>query len=201
MKIYIQKELNTIMSNKIKKKLSLMQSDELLKILNARFEKNMNRHKGIDWTKIQIKLEADSEKLWSLNEMEISGGEPDVVGFDKKTGEYIFYDCSAESPKNRRSLCYDRNAWESRKEHKPKNNAMDMAKEMGIEILTEEQYRELQKLGNFDNKTSSWLNTPSDIRKLGGAIFGDYRFGRVFVYHNGAESYYAGRAFRGCLKV
>ena len=189
------------MSKKIKKKLSLMQSDELLKILNARFEKNMNRHKGIDWTKIQIKLEADSEKLWSLNEMEISGGEPDVVGFDKKTGEYIFYDCSAESPKNRRSLCYDRNAWESRKEHKPKNNAMDMAKEMGIEILTEEQYRELQKLGNFDNKTSSWLNTPSDIRKLGGAIFGDYRFGRVFVYHNGAESYYAGRAFRGCLKV
>lgn len=178
-----------------------MQSNELLKILNARFEKNMNRHKGIDWTKIQIKLEADSEKLWSLNEMEISGGEPDVVGFDKKTGEYIFYDCSAESPKNRRSLCYDRNAWESRKEHKPKNNAMDMAKEMGIEILTEEQYRELQKLGNFDNKTSSWLNTPSDIRKLGGAIFGDYRFGRVFVYHNGAESYYAGRAFRGCLKV
>ena len=201
MKIYIQKELNTIMSNKIKKKLSLMQSDELLKILNARFEKNMNRHKGIDWTKIQIKLEADSEKLWSLNEMEISGGEPDVVGFDKKTGEYIFYDCSAESPKNRRSLCYDRNAWESRKEHKPKNNAMDLASEMGIEILTEEQYRELQKLGNFDNKTSSWLNTPSDIRKLGGAIFGDYRFGRVFVYHNGAESYYAGRAFRGCLKV
>ncbi|HQY21891.1 MAG TPA: DUF4256 domain-containing protein [Ignavibacteria bacterium] len=189
------------MSKKIKKKLSLMQSNELLKILNARFEKNMNRHKGIDWTKIQIKLEADSEKLWSLNEMEISGGEPDVVGFDKKTGEYIFYDCSAESPKNRRSLCYDRNAWESRKEHKPKNNAMDMAKEMGIEILTEEQYRELQKLGNFDNKTSSWLNTPSDIRKLGGAIFGDYRFGRVFVYHNGAESYYAGRAFRGCLKV
>jgi len=201
MKIYIQKELNTIMSNKIKKKLSLMQSDELLKILNARFEKNMNRHKGIDWTKIQIKLEENSEKLWSLNEMEISGGEPDVVGFDKKTGEYIFYDCSAESPKNRRSLCYDRNAWESRKEHKPTNNAMDMAKEMGIEILTEEQYRELQKLGNFDNKTSSWLNTPSDIRKLGGAIFGDYRFGRVFVYHNGAESYYAGRAFRGCLKV
>lgn len=189
------------MSKKIKKELSPDQCDMLLKILKTRFEKNMSRHKGINWTKVQTKLESNLEKLWTLNEMEITGGEPDVVGFDKKTGEYIFYDCSAESPTGRRSFCYDREAWESRKEHKPKNNAMDFAAEMGIEILTEDQYRELQKLGNFDMKTSSWINTPVEIRKLGGAIFGDYRFGRVFIYHNGAESYYAGRAFRGCLRV
>ena len=189
------------MSKKIKKELSSDQSDELLIILKARFEKNMNRHKGLEWSKVLKKLQANSEKFWYLNEMEITGGEPDVVGFDKKTGEYIFYDCSAESPKDRRSLCYDRDAWESRKEHKPKNNAIDMAASMGIEILTEDQYRELQELGNFDTKTSSWLQTPAEIRNLGGAIFGDYRFGRVFIYHNGAESYYAGRAFRGCLRV
>ena len=189
------------MSKKIKKELSPDQCDMLLKILKTRFEKNMSRHKGINWIKVQTKLESNLEKLWTLNEMEITGGEPDVVGFDKKTGEYIFYDCSAESPTGRRSFCYDQEAWESRKEHKPKNNAMDFAAEMGIEILTEDQYRELQKLGNFDMKTSSWINTPVEIRKLGGAIFGDYRFGRVFIYHNGAESYYAGRAFRGCLRV
>ena len=184
-----------------KNKLSSGQREELLKTLKARFEKNMNRHKGVDWTKVQAKLEADPEKLWSLNEMEITGGEPDVVSDDKKTGEYIFYDCSAESPAGRRSLCYDRKALESRKEHKPKNNAIDMAADMGIELLTEEQYRELQKLGNFDTKTSSWLITPPEIRRLGGAIFGDYRYGTVFVYHNGAESYYAARAFRGSLRV
>lgn len=174
---------------------------ELLSELKARFEENMNRHKGLAWSKVQAKLEANTKKLWSLFEMERTGGEPDVVGHDKKTGEYIFYDCSAESPAGRRSLCYDGEALASRKEHKPKNSAIDMAAAMGIELLAEEEYRELQKLGNFDTKTSSWIATPADIRKLGGAIFADYRFGRVFVYHNGAESYYAGRAFRGSLKV
>jgi Protein of unknown function (DUF4256) len=184
-----------------KKKLSPAQGEELLRALKARFEKNMNRHKGLEWAKVQAKLEDNMEKLWSLNEMEITGGEPDVVGQDKKTGEYILYDCSAESPKGRRSLCYDREALESRKEHKPENNAMEMAAVMGIELLTEEQYRELQKLGTFDAKTSSWVQTPSDIRKLGGAIFCDRRYNTVFTYHNGAESYYAARAFRGSLRV
>jgi len=191
--------MNNMNSNK--KELSPEHREELLSELKARFEENMNRHKGLEWAKVQAKLEANTKKLWSLSEMERTGGEPDVVGFDKKTGEYIFYDCSAESPKGRRSLCYDRQALDERKEHKPKNNAIDMAAAMGIELLTEEQYRELQKLGNFDTKTSSWITTPSEIRKLGGAIFADYRFGRVFVYHNGAESYYAARAFRGSLRV
>ena len=169
--------------------------------MNARFEKNMNRHKGLEWSKVQTKLEANTEKLRSLNEMEKTGGEPDVVSHDKKTGEYIFYDCSAESPKARRSLCYDREALDSRKEAKPRDSAMDMALAIGIELLTEEQYRELQKLGDFDTKTSSWVRTPSAIRKLGGALFCDRRFDTVFVYHNGAESYYAARGFRGSLKV
>lgn len=182
-------------------KLSPKESQELLKTLKTRFDKNMNRHKGIDWAKVQAKLETSSDKLWSLNEMEKTGGEPDVVGSDKKTGEYIFYDCATETPKDRRSFCYDNEALKSRKEHKPKNSAIGMATEMGIEILSEEEYIELQKLGNFDTKTSSWIKTPAEIRKLGGAIFADYRFGRVFVYHNGAESYYAGRAFRGSLRV
>src|SRR6266446_2607420 len=186
--------------NSNKKKLSPKQREELLRALKARFEKTMNRHKGLEWAKVQAKLEAHPEKLWSLNEMERTGGEPDVVGFDKKTGEYIFYDCSAESPKGRRSFCYDREALESRKENKPKNNAMDVAAAIGIELLTEEQYRELQKLGDFDTKTSSWVKTPSAIRKLGGALFCDRRYDTVFVYHNGAESYYAGRAFRGSLR-
>ena len=177
------------------------QREELLSALKARFEKNMNRHKGLEWAKVQAKLEANSEKLWVLDEMESTGGEPDVVGFDKKTGEYIFYDCSAESPKGRRSVCYDREALEARKEHKPENNAIDMAAAMGIELLTEEQYRELQKLGDFDTKTSNWVKTPSDIRKLGGAIFCDRRYEHVFVYHNGADSYYAARGFRGSLRV
>jgi hypothetical protein len=177
------------------------QSEEILTVLKARFEKNMNRHKGLEWAKVQAKLEANAEKLWSLHEMERSGGEPDIVGHDKKTGEYIFYDCSAESPKGRRSFCYDREALESRKENKPENNAIDVAAAMGIELLTEEQYRELQKFGNFDTKTSSWVKTPSDIRKLGGALFCDRRYDTVFVYHNGAESYYAARAFRGSLRV
>jgi len=184
-----------------KKKLSSEQRDELLKTLKTRFEKNMNRHKGIEWAKVQAKLEANPEKLWALDDMEVTGGEPDVVGYDKKTGEYIFYDCSAESPKERRSLCYDRDALNSRKEHKPKNSAIDMAAEMGIEILTEEQYLQLQKLGKFDAKTSSWLKTPDDVRKLGGAISGEFRFGRVFIYANGAESYFAARGFRGSLRV
>jgi hypothetical protein len=184
-----------------KKVLSPEQRKELLSVLKSRFEKNMNRHKGLEWTKVQVKLEAAAEKLGSLNEMEKTGGEPDVVGYDKKTGEYIFFDCSAESPQSRRSLCYDRKALDSRKENKPKDNAMDMAATMGIELLTEEQYRELQKLGNFDTKTSSWITTPADIRKLGGALFADYRYGNVFVYHNGAESYYAARGFRGSLRV
>ncbi len=177
------------------------QREELLSLLKTRFEKNMQRHEGLEWAKLQARLEANAEKLWSLHEMERTGGEPDVVGYDETTGEYIFYDCSAESPKGRRSVCYDREAQESRKEHRPENNAIDMAANMGVEILTEEQYRELQKLGNFDMKTSSWLKTPSDIRALGGAIFADFRYGKVFVYHNGAQSYYAARSFRGSLKV
>jgi len=181
--------------------LSAGRREELLRALKARFEKNMYRHKGLEWTKVQAKLEVQAEKLWSLDEMEETGGEPDVVGFDAKTGEYIFYDCSAESPKGRRSLCYDREALEWRKEHKPQNSAMDMAAEMGIELLTEEQYRELQKLGDFDTKTSSWVKTPVDIRKLGGALFCDCRYNTVFVYHNGADSYYAARGFRGSLRV
>ena len=191
------------MTKRNKKELSSEQSKELLKTLKARFEKNMNRHKGLEWAKVQAKLDTTTgrEKLWSLNEMEKTCGEPDVVGHDKKTGEYIFYDCSAESPKGRRSVCYDREALESRKEHKPKNSAIEMATDMGIELLTEEQYRGLQKLGNFDTKTSSWLKTPAEIRKPGGAIFADYRYGHVFVYHNGAQSYYGGRAFRGSLRV
>jgi hypothetical protein len=187
--------------NSTKKKLSAAAHEELLITLKTRFEKNMKRHKGLEWAEVQAKLEASTEKLWSLNEMEKTGGEPDVVGFDKKTGEYIFYDCSAESPSGRRSVCYDREGLESRKEHKPDNNAIDMASAMGIELLSEEEYRELQKLGNFDAKTSSWIKTPTDIRKLGGALFADYRYGNVFVYHNGAQSYYAARAFRGSLKV
>ena len=187
--------------NSNKKELSPEQSEELLKVLKIRFEKNMNRHKGLEWDKVRVKLEANSEKLCSLNEMERTGGEPDVVGHDKKTGEYMFYDCSEESPNGRRSLCYDREALEARKEHKPKNSVIDMAADMGVELLTEEQYRELQKLGNFDTKTSSWIKTPADIRKLGGAIFCDRRYGNVFVYHNGAESYYAARGFRGSLKI
>ncbi|HET9220219.1 MAG TPA: DUF4256 domain-containing protein [Terriglobia bacterium] len=182
-------------------KLGSEQRQELLRTLKTRFEKNMNRHKGLEWAKVQAKLEANTQKLWSLHEMERTGGEPDVVGQDKKTGEYIFYDCSAESPRGRRSICYDREALEARKEHKPESSAMDMATAMGIELLTEEQYRDLQIFGNFDTKTSSWLKTPSDIRKLGGAIFADYRYGKVFVYHNGAESYYAARGFRGSLRV
>lgn len=184
-----------------KKKLSSEQVTKLLSILKTRFEKNKPRHKGLEWDKVQTKLQANPEKLWSLNEMEITGGEPDVVGHDKKSGEYIFYDCSAESPAGRRSICYDREGLESRKEHRPANSAIDMATGMGIELLTEEQYRELQQLGKFDTKTSSWLKTPAEIRKLGGAIFADFRFGKVFVYHNGAQSYYGGRAFRGSLLV
>jgi len=175
--------------------------DELLKVLKARFEKNMGRHKGIEWDKVQARLEANPKKMKSLHEMERTGGEPDVVGHDKKTGEYIFYDCSAESPKDRRSLCYDHEALEARKEHKPEDSAINMAADMGIEILTEEQYRELQQLGNFDTKTSSWVKTPPEIRKHGGAIFCDRRYNHVFVYHNGAESYYAARGFRGSLRV
>jgi hypothetical protein len=177
------------------------QREELLKVLKARFEKNMNRHKGLDWAKVQARLEAKPDKLWSLVEMERTGGEPDVVGQDKKTGEFIFMDCSAQSPKGRVSFCYDRAALDSRKEHKPKNCVMDAAAELGIVVLTEEQYLELQKLGEFDTKSSSWLKTPTDIRKLGGAIYGDRRYGRVFVGHNGAESYYSGRGFRGLLRV
>ena len=189
------------MAKSNKKELSPKQCEELLKVLKTRFEKNIKRHKGIEWAKVQTKLEANPGKLWSLDDMEITGGEPDVVGYDKKTGEYIFYDCSAESPKDRRSVCYDGDALASRKEHKPKNSAMDMAVDMGIEILTEEQYRELQQLGEFDTKTSSWIKTPDNIRELGGALFCDRRFNHVFTYHNGAESYYAARGFRGCLRV
>ena len=186
---------------KNQKKLSSQQRQELLSTLKARFEKNMNRHKGLEWAKVQAKLEANAEKLWSLSEMESTGGEPDVVGHDKKTGEYVFYDCSAESPKGRRSVCYDSEALESRKEHKPANSAVGMATAMGIELLTEEQYRELQKLGEFDLKTSSWVKTPSDIRELGGALYCDRRYNHTFVYHNGAESYYAVSGFRGLLRV
>lgn len=184
------------------KELSAEQRDELFKLLKTRFEKNMPRHKNFDWTKIQTRLEAASpEKLWSLNEMEVTGGEPDVVAYDENSGEYIFYDCSAESPKGRRSLCYDRAAWESRKENKPADNALDLAAAMGVEILTEAEYRSLQQLGQFDLKTSSWVKTPDNIRKLGGAIFCDRRFDTVFVYHNGAESYYAARGFRASLRI
>ena len=184
-----------------KKNLSPKESEALLQTLKSRFEKNMNRHKSLEWPKVKARLEANSEKLWSLSEMERTGGEPDVVAHDKKTGEYIFYDCSAESPKDRRSICYDRAALESRKEHKPKNSALDMANDMGIEILSEEEYRELQTLGNFDTKTSSWVKTPPEIRKLGGAIFCDRRYNQIFTYHNGAESYYAARGFRGSVRV
>ncbi len=185
-----------------KKELSPEQSEALIRVLKARFEKNMTPPKaGLEWSEIQARLEADTGKLWSLHEMERTGGEPDVAGYDKNTDEYIFYDCSAESPTGRRSVCYDREGQEARKEHKPENNAMDMAAAMGIEILSEEQYRELQKHGHFDTKTSSWLKTPPDIRKLGGALFGDFRYGSVFVYHNGAQSYYGARAFRGLLRV
>ena len=190
-------------SNKVgnKKELSPEQREELLTTLKARFEKTTNRHQGLEWAKVRARLETNAEKLWALSEMERTGGEPDVVGQDQQTGAYVVYDCSPESPKGRTSLCYDREALDSRKEHKPKSSAMDMAAAMGAELLTEEQYQELQRLGNFDTKSSSWLKTPDDIRKLGGAIFGDRRFGRVFVYHNGAESYYSGRGFRGWLRV
>ena len=187
--------------NKKARTLQPKQSEDLIKLLKTRFDKNGNRHKGVDWAKVQSKLEANTEKLWSLQEMERTGGEPDVVGQDKKTGEFIFYDCSEESPKGRRSICYDHEALESRKEFKPKNSAVGMAEDMGIELLTEEEYRELQKLGNFDAKSSSWMKTPPNIRRLGGALFCDRRFDFVFLYHNGAESYYAGRAFRGSLRV
>jgi hypothetical protein len=183
------------------KELTPGQREELIKTLKSRFEKNMNRHLGLEWAKVLTKLQAYPEKLWSLHEMERTGGEPDVIGYDEKTGEYVFFDCSVESPKGRRSLCYDREALESRKEFKPENSATDMATSMGIELLTEEQYRALQKLGKFDLKTSSWVSTPSDIRKLGGAIFCDRRYDTVFTYHNGAESYYAARGFRGWLKI
>jgi hypothetical protein len=189
------------MTKSAKRELSPKQREELLTTLKARFEKNMDRHQGLEWPQVRARLEANAEKLWSLNEMERTGGEPDIVGQDKNTGEYAFYDCSPESPKGRASLCYDREALNSRKEHKPKSSALDMAAAMGAELLTEEQYQDLQRLGNFDTKSSSWLKTPGDIRKLGGAIFGDRRFGRVFVYHNGAESYYSGRGFRGWLRV
>jgi Protein of unknown function (DUF4256) len=184
-----------------KRELPVKQREELLRALKARFERNMSRHKGLAWAEVQAKLEANTEKLWSLSEMERTGGEPDVVGHDKKTGEYIFYDCSPESPKGRRSLCYDCEALESRKENKPKGSAIDMAAAMGTELLTEEQYRDLQRIGDFDTETSSWVKTPSDMRKLGGALFCDRRFNTVFTYHNGAESYYAARAFRGWLRA
>ena len=185
----------------MKKELIASDREELIKELQTRFEENMHRHEGVEWSKVQTKLEADPAKLWSLSQMDRTGGEPDVVGFDKTTGEFIFYDCSPESPKGRRSLCYDRAAWEARKEHKPENNAVDVAAEMGIKILTEEEYRELQKLGEFDLKTSSWIETPAKIRNLGGALFSDRRYETVFVFHNGADSYYAARAFRGSLRV
>jgi hypothetical protein len=189
------------MAKKNKNELSPAEGKELLSTLKARFEKNMSRHKGIEWTKVQAKLEAHTDKLWSLSQMETTGGEPDVVAYEKKTGEYVFYDCSAESPAGRRSFCYDNEALNARKEHKPKDSAVNMAAAIGIDLLTEEQYRELQAFGKFDTKTSSWIKTPDAIRKLGGAIFADFRYGQVFVYHNGAESYYAARGFRGSLKV
>lgn len=185
----------------MKKKLASEQREELFRTLKTRFEKNMNRHENIEWANVQAKLESSPDKLWSLNEMERTGGEPDVVGYDEETGEYMFYDCSAESPTGRRSVCYDREALESRKKHKPDDNAIDMATAMGIELLSEQQYRELQKLGKFDTKTSSWVKTPSDIRDRGGALFGDFRYGRVFIYHNGAESYFGARGFRGSLRI
>ena len=188
-------------SKSIKKKLSPSQSGELLLVLQERFEKNKNRHKGIEWSKVRAKLEKNSDKLWSLAEMERTGGEPDVIGYDKKSNEFIFCDCAAETPKGRRSICYDHEALESRKENKPENSAIQMAADMGIEMLTEDEYFDLQKLGNFDSKTSSWLKTPAPIRKLGGAINGDFRYGRVFIYHNGAESYFGARGFRGTLRV
>ena len=188
-------------SENAKRALSAKQREELLTTLKARFERNMNRHKSLEWAKVEAKLEANPERLWSLSEMERTGGEPDVVGFDKKTGEYLFYDCSAESPKGRRSICYDRAALDARKEHKPSDSAMNMAAAMGVELLTEEQYRALQQLGEFDTKTSSWVKTPADIRKLGGALFCDRRYDTVFLYHNGADSYYAARGFRGSLSV
>ena len=191
----------TVKASQREKDVSSEQREELLGTLKARFEKNMNRHQGLEWAKVQARLEANAEKLWSLHEMERTGGEPDVVGHDKKAGEYIFYDCSAESPAGRRSLCYDREALDSRKEHKPKDNAIDVAAAMGVELLTEEQYRELQELGAFDTKTSSWVNTPAAVRKLGGALFCDRRYDTVFLYHNGAESYYAARGFRGSLRI
>jgi len=187
--------------SKAKQKLSPPQREDLLKTLKSRFEKNMNRHKGLDWSKVQAKLEANPEKLWSLSEMERTGGEPDVVGHEKKTNEYVFHDCSTESPKDRRSVCYDHEALEARKENKPRNSAVAMANDMGIQLLTEEQYRELQQLGKFDLKTSSWVKTPAEIRKLGGALFCDRRYNQVFTYHNGAESYYAARGFRASLRV
>jgi len=189
------------MATKNKKELAPKESEELLNILRTRFEKHKNRHENIDWANVQAKLEANTEKLWSLHEMEKTGGEPDVIGFDKKSGAYLFCDCATETPKGRRSVCYDREAQESRKEHKPESNAIEMATNMGIEILSEEQYRELQQLENFDMKTSSWLKTPSEIRELGGAIFADFRYGNVFVYHNGVQSYYSARGFRGLLRV
>ena len=191
----------SIKKMKSNKNMSTEQREELVRTLKARFEKNLKRHKGLEWTKVQARLEASHEKLWTLNEMETTGGEPDVVGQDKKTGEYIFYDCSSETPNGRRSFCYDREALQSRKEHKPANSAIDAAADMGIELLSEEQYRELQTLGNFDTKTSSWVQTPDKIRKLGGALFCDRRYDTVFVYHNGAESYFGGRGFRGSLRV
>jgi hypothetical protein len=197
--MFVHKAMNNIKSNK--KELSPKQHDELLAALKARFEKNLNRHKGLDWAKVQARLEAKPEKLWSLAEMERTGGEPDVVGQDKKSGEFIFFDCSAQTPEGRTSLCYDREALDSRKEHKPKNSAMDMAAAMGVELLTEEEYFELQKLGEFDTKRSSWIKTPAEIRKLGGALYCDRRYGRVFVGHNGADSYYSGRGFRGSLGI
>ena len=189
------------MANSSKRKLTTAERKKIISILETRFERNMARHKGMEWTKVQEKLEASPDKLWSLNQMEQTGGEPDVVGFDKRSGEYTFYDCLPESPKGRRSICYDHGALESRKEHKPKDSALGMAEDMGIEILNEEEYRRLQEFGRFDTKTSSWIATPLDIRKLGGAIFGDWRYGHVFIYHNGAESYYAARGFRGSLRV
>lgn len=201
MKQFFEKFRNELIITRMKKQLSAKQKEELIDTLRERFAKNMSRHKGIEWAKVQAKLEANGGKMWSLNEMEITGGEPDVVGVDKKSGEYLFYDCSAESPKGRRSLCYDDEALASRKENKPDGSAIGMATAMGIEILTEEQYRELQLLGTFDVKTSSWVSTPANIRKLGGAVFCDRRYDTVFWYHNGAESYYAARAFRGSLKV
>lgn len=191
--------MSNIKSNK--KELTPKQRDELFAALKGRFEKHMSRHKGVEWAKVRARLEAHADKVWSLHDMERTGGEPDVVGHDRKTGEIIFFDCSAESPKGRMSVCYDREALDSRKEHKPKTSAMDMAADMGIELLSEEQYHEMQKLGAFDTKSSSWVKTPAEIRKLGGAIFGDRRFGRVFIYHNGAQSYYSGRSFRGSLRV